>query len=136
MPVNQIILRGNLVKEPELRKVGQQSKSVCNFRLATTERFGEREESQFHNCVAWEKTADTIYKWCKKGTHVDIVGKLTHRSYDDDHGNKKYVTEVKVLSVDFIANAKTKEEVTGQPAAAPAQQPAPQQGVDDLDVNI
>ena len=58
---------------------------------------GERvENTQWHNLVAWNKTAEILEKYVKKGQEVAIEGKLTNRSYDDKEGNKRYVTEVVV----------------------------------------
>ncbi|MGB1450619.1 MAG: single-stranded DNA-binding protein, partial [Marinirhabdus sp.] len=54
------------------------------------------QETQWHNLIAWGKTADILEKYLQKGNEVAIEGKLTHRSYDDKDGNKRYVTEVVV----------------------------------------
>ena len=56
---------------------------------------GEKvEETQWHSLIAWGKTADIIEKYVVKGKEIAIEGKLTHRSYEDKNGEKRYVTEV------------------------------------------
>lgn len=97
---NKVILIGHLGNDPEVKDLESGTK-VANFSLATNDYFkdpqGERvENTQWHNLVAWNKTAEILEKYVKKGQEVAIEGKLTNRSYDDKEGNKRYVTEVVV----------------------------------------
>jgi single-strand DNA-binding protein len=95
---NRVTLIGNLGMDPELvtfEKGGQKAR----FTLATNEKYtnksGEKvEETQWHNLVAFGKTADIITKYAKKGKEIAIEGKLTTRDYTDEKGVKRYVTEV------------------------------------------
>jgi len=97
---NKVILIGHLGNDPEVKDLESGTK-VANFSLATNDYYkdpqGERvENTQWHNLVAWNKTAEILEKYVKKGQEVAIEGKLTNRSYDDKEGNKRYVTEVVV----------------------------------------
>lgn len=97
---NKVILIGHLGNDPEVKDLESGTK-VANFSLATNDYYkdpqGERvENTQWHYLVAWNKTAEILEKYVKKGQEVAIEGKLTNRSYDDKEGNKRYVTEVVV----------------------------------------
>lgn len=108
MNVNKVILVGNITRDPELKTVpsGQQ---VCSFSLATNEVFvsnGQKQErAEFHNIVAWGKTAENIGRYMRKGSQIYIEGKLQTRSWDKD-GVKHYRTEVVALNVQFGAKPK------------------------------
>jgi single-strand DNA-binding protein len=98
---NKVQLIGNLGANPDVRTF-ENGKSVARFSLATTDSYrdanGKRvSETQWHNIVAWGNLAKIAEKYLTKGSEIAVEGKLTHRSYDDKDGNKKYVTEV-VLS--------------------------------------
>lgn len=95
---NQVQLIGNLGKDPEVRELDS-GRKVANFTLATNETYrtkdGEKkEDTQWHNIVAWGKTADIIEKYVTKGREVILKGKLTSRSYENKDGDKRYITEV------------------------------------------
>jgi len=95
---NQVQLIGNLGKDPEVKDLDS-GKKVANFTLATNESYrtkdGEKkEETQWHNIVAWGKTAEIIEKYVTKGREVILKGKLTSRSYETKNGDKRYITEV------------------------------------------
>ncbi len=95
---NKVQLIGNLGMNPEI-KVLESGKKLAKFSIATNESYknvkGEKiEDTQWHNLIAWGKTADIIEKYLQKGNEIAIEGKLTNRSYDDKDGNKRYVTEI------------------------------------------
>jgi len=95
--INKVILMGNLGKDPELRKT--ETSSVVSFSIATSETYlnkaGEKvQETDWHNIVFWNKQAETIAKFFRKGDSIIVEGKLTTRSYEKD-GQKRYITEVK-----------------------------------------
>ncbi len=95
---NQVQLIGRLGKNPEVKHLTG-GKVVANFSIATNEyrknAQGEKEETtQWHNIVAWGKTAEIVDKYLQKGSEIAIRGKLNSRSYEDKEGNKKYITEV------------------------------------------
>jgi single-strand DNA-binding protein len=94
---NRVQLIGHVGQEPEIKNL--ESGRVANFTIATNENYtntkGEKvEQTEWHRVSAWGKTVDIIEKFLTKGTHVALEGKLTHRSYDDKDGNKRYITEV------------------------------------------
>lgn len=97
---NRVQLIGNPGMDPEV-KVLDGGNKLAKFSIATNESYknakGERvTETQWHNVIAWGKTAELIEKFVKKGKEVGIEGKLSNRSYEDSDGTKKYVTEVVV----------------------------------------
>ena len=94
---NRVQLIGHVGQEPEIKNL--ESGRVANFTIATNENYtntkGEKvEQTEWHRVSAWGKTVVIIEKLLTKGSHVAIEGKLTHRSYDDKDGNKRYITEV------------------------------------------
>jgi len=98
---NKVQLIGNLGQDPEIRNF-ENGKIAARFSLATTDSYKDATgnkvtETQWHNIVAWGNLARIIEKYLFKGSEVAVEGKLTHRSYDDKEGNKRYYTEV-VLS--------------------------------------
>ena len=95
---NKVSLIGNLGATPEV-KIFETGKKMVRLSLATSENYkstnGEKvEETQWHNLVAWGKTADIAEKYLQKGSELAIEGKLTYRSYEDKNGEKKYITEI------------------------------------------
>jgi single-strand DNA-binding protein len=119
--VNKVILMGNLGKDPELRytPTGQ---ATASFSLATTEKWtdknGQRQErTEWHNIVAWAKTAELANQYLKKGSPAYIEGKISYRSWDDKDGNKKYKTEIIASQIHFLssgAGGAQKESYGGQ----------------------
>lgn len=95
---NKVQLIGHVGQEPEIKTI-ESGKKVAKFTLATNENYtnskGEKvEQTEWHRLTAWGKTADVIEKYVTKGKEIAIEGKLTHRSYDDKNGEKKYVTDI------------------------------------------
>ena len=95
---NSVKLIGNLGGDPEVKTL-ESGKMVANFSLATNDTYKNAKgdkvtETQWHRIVAWGKTAEFIQKYLKKGNNVALQGKLTHRSYEDKDGIKRYQTEV------------------------------------------
>lgn len=95
---NKVQLIGHVGQEPEI-KTFDGGKKVVNFTLATNESYknekGEKvEQTEWHRVSAWGNVADIIEKYVTKGKEIAIEGKLTHRSYDDKNGEKRFITEV------------------------------------------
>ncbi|NQW36487.1 MAG: single-stranded DNA-binding protein [Flavobacteriales bacterium] len=95
---NKVQLIGNLGKAPEIITLDS-GKKLAKFSIATNETYknaqGEKvTDTQWHNVIAWNKTAEIVEKYLDKGKEIAIEGKLTSRSYDDKDGNKRYITEV------------------------------------------
>lgn len=95
---NTVRLIGNVGMDPELKTLTN-GNTVARFSLATSEGYINKEgekvvDTQWHRIVAWGKTAQLVEKICKKGNRIAVDGKLTSRSYEDDKGDKKYITEI------------------------------------------
>jgi single-strand DNA-binding protein len=95
---NKIQLIGNLGNTPEIINL-ESGKKLAKISVATNETYknnkGETvKDTQWHNCVAWGKTAEIIEKYLQKGNEVVIEGKLVNRSYEDKNGEKRYITEI------------------------------------------
>ena len=100
---NKVQLIGHVGNDPEI-KTFDGGKKLAKLSIATNESYkndkGEKvEETQWHNLIAWGKTAETIEKYVVKGKEIAIEGKLTHKSYEDKNGEKRYVTEVVIDEV-------------------------------------
>lgn len=102
--MNKFIAIGRITNNIEL-KTTTSGKYVTNFGLAINRNFknadGER-ESDFLNCVAFNKLAETISKYLKKGDLIGIEGSIQTRKYTDKDGNNRYATEVKIDNIDFL----------------------------------
>ena len=101
MSLNKVMLIGNVGRDPEVRYLDGNSgqAKVATFTLATTERYRDRngetrENTEWHNIVAWRSTADVVERFVKKGTQVYIEGRIRTRAWDDQTGNKRYTTEI------------------------------------------
>ncbi|OQD43987.1 single-stranded DNA-binding protein [Croceivirga radicis] len=96
---NKVQLIGNLGMDPEVLTLDNGNK-LARFSIATSETYknqkGEKvEEVQWHNIVAWGKTAEIVENYVTKGKQIAVEGKLIHRSYETKDGDKRYITEVK-----------------------------------------
>lgn len=97
---NKVQLIGYVGQEPEI-KAFEGGKKLANITLATNEVYtnakGEKiENTEWHRLTAWGSIAEIIEKYVIKGKEIAIEGKLTHRSFDDKDGNKRFITEVVV----------------------------------------
>ena len=95
---NLVQLIGHVGQDPEIKNL-EAGKKLANISIATNEVYyrdnGDKvEKTEWHRVTAWGKVADIIEKYVAKGKEIAIEGKLTHRSYDDKVGNKRYVTEI------------------------------------------
>ncbi len=96
---NSVQLIGRLGKDPEVKSVGKSQKAT--FSIATSDSYknakGEKvEDTQWHNIVIWGQLADVAQKYLKKGMEVCVEGKLMHRDYETDKGEKRFITEINV----------------------------------------
>ncbi len=106
--LNKVILMGRITRELELKQTPQ-GVPVLSFTVAVDRNFvkqGEERQADFINCVAWRQQAEFITKYFGKGRMIAIEGNLRTRTYDDQNGNKRYVTEVYVDSVSFTGEPK------------------------------
>ena len=119
--MNKVILIGRLTRDPELRYTGSNT-PVATFSLAVNRPFtnqsGER-EADFINCVVWRKLAETVKNYLSQGSQVAVEGRIQTRNYDDQNGQKRYVTEVIVENIDFVGSRR--DNAQGQASqSAPA----------------
>ncbi len=110
---NKIQLIGNVGNDPEMT-ILESGKKVIRFSLATNENYknakGEKVQStDWHNMVAWGKTAEIIERYASKGKEIAIEGKLTSRSYETKEGEKRYITEV-IISEVLLLGAKNENK--------------------------
>lgn len=106
--VNKVILLGNVGKDPEIRSTGGGT-MVANFTLATSDRFQDaqgnwQDKTEWHNLVAFKRTAEIVRDYVKKGSKLYIEGKIQTRSWDDkESGQKKYRTEIIVNDLSLLS---------------------------------
>ena len=123
--MNKVELVGRLTKDPEVKLTSNQTQ-FCNFTVAVDRRFkdqnGQR-QADFINCVAWRQTAVFIQKYFRKGSRIGLVGSIQTRSYDDQNGQKKFITEVVIDEAEFVESSGSTPVVDPyrQEPAAPAQ---------------
>lgn len=118
--MNKVILVGRLSKDPELRATAS-GIPVASFSVACDRRFvkqGEERKADFINCIAWQKSAESISKFFKKGDRIALEGTLQVRDWQDNDGKTHYTTEVVVDQWEF---AQSKNE--GAQASAQASEP-------------
>ena len=102
--LNKIFLQGRLVADPELRRTPS-GVAVATFRLAVDRDFKDKEtgerQADFINIVAWRQTGVFVNQYFSKGRMAVVEGKLQTRTYDDQEGNRRYITEVVADNVYF-----------------------------------
>lgn len=104
--LNSVNLIGAVGNDPEVRTL-QGGAKVASFRLATTERYKDRdgnqkEQTEWHNITVWNGKADFVEKYVKKGNNLFISGKLATRQWTDQSGNKRYSTEVVADNIQML----------------------------------
>ena len=126
--MNKVELIGRLTKEPEIKLTSNQTQ-FCNFTIAVDRRFkdanGQR-QADFINCIAWKQTAVFIQKYFHKGNRIGICGSIQTRSFDDQNGQKRFVTEVLAEEAEFVESTNSTEAnpqpTQEQPTAEPTQE--------------
>ena len=102
--MNKVFLIGRLTRDPELRYTGN-NVAVASFSLAVNRNFtnasGER-EADFINIVVWRKQAENVKNYLSQGSQVAIDGRIQVRNYEDNEGQRRYVTEVVADNVEFL----------------------------------
>ena len=105
---NRVQLIGNLGNTPEIKDF-EGGKKLAKLSIATNESYRNQKgelvkETQWHNVIAWGKTAKIVEEYLDKGAEVCISGKLTSRSYEDAEGNKKYIPEIVMQDLLMLGN--------------------------------
>lgn len=131
--MNKVELVGRFTKDPESKLTVNQVQ-YCQFTIAVDRRFKDsngNRQADFINCIAWKQTAVFIQKYFKKGNRIGIVGSIQTRNYDDENGQKHYITEVLIDEAEFVENTNKMESApdpvpdpivepnTGDPGALP-----------------
>ena len=129
MSVNKVILIGNVGKDPDVRYLDNHV-CVANLTLATTERGYTAQNgtqvpdrTEWHNLVFWRGLAETVEKYVHKGDKLYVEGNIRNRSYDDQNGVKRYVTEIFVDSMEMLTRPQQKTDGTQQPQAPATPEP-------------
>lgn len=128
--VNKVILIGNLGQDPEIRYM-QNGKAVANLSIATSESWNDQqgqkqERTEWHRLTAYDKLAEIIGEYVKKGSKIYVEGKLQTRKWQDQQGQDKYTTEVIINQMQMLDGKKDGGSGGGQQQAQP-QQRQPQQ---------
>ena len=113
--MNKVCLIGRLTKDPETRYTQTNNTIVVNFSLAVNRRFvreNEERQADFIPIIAWAKTGEFCSKYFKKGQQVAIIGRIQTRTWDDDQGQKHYITEV-VAEEAYFAEGRRDAESAG-----------------------
>jgi single-strand DNA-binding protein len=125
MFINQATVFGNLTRDPELKTLPS-GQSVCSFSVATNKKWkdkdGNMQESvEYHNIVAWGKTAENVARYMTKGSSIYVQGELQTRSWEKD-GHKNYRTEINAFTVQFGPKREGSGNTGGGQQSAPASQ--------------
>lgn len=119
MSVNKVILVGNVGQTPQVRTVGENK--VANFNLATTERFKDREETEWHSIAVWGKLAEVIEKYVDKGTQLYVEGRIKTERFKAQDGSDRTMVRIYASSVQLLGK-KDSSPAPSQPSA-PAARP-------------
>ena len=124
MSLNKVMLIGNVGQDPEVRYLDNSQAKVARLRLATTERYTDRngevrENTEWHTITCWRKLADLVEKYVRKGTQIYVEGRLQTREWTDNTGAKRFATEISADNVQLLGKR------DGAPAAG---QPSYNQG--------
>lgn len=124
--INNTVLVGRLTKDVDLRYT-QSNVAVATFTLAVNRAFknenGDR-EADFINCVMWRQQAENLANWAKKGALIGITGRIQTRSYDNQQGQRVYVTEVVAEQFQLLESRNSQSQQNNQ-GRAQTQQQAP-----------
>lgn len=101
--MNKVVLIGRLTKDPDLKFAAGSGTAVSRFTVAVNRQF-KKDETDFINCVAFGKTAETISQYLTKGKQIAVTGSIRTGSYDATDGTKRYTVDVAVESFEFIGN--------------------------------
>lgn len=114
--INNVVLVGRLTRDPELRFTSNGT-ATATFNLAVNRNFtnqsGER-EADFVNCVIWRKPAETLANYAKKGALLGVVGRIQTRNYENQQGQKVYVTEVLCDNFQLLEPKKDNQQQNNQ----------------------
>ncbi len=110
--INNVVLVGRLTKDPDLRYTASGT-GVATFTLAVNRNFTNQDgnrDADFINCVIWRKSAETLANYAKKGTLLGVTGRIQTRSYENQQGQRVYVTEVVVENFQLLESRSTNQQ--------------------------
>lgn len=110
--LNNVVLVGRLVADPELKEVGKEG-HVVNFTVAVARSYKNSEgeyDTDFIQCNVWNEIAENMSKYCHKGDLIGVKGQLQSSSFEDKEGNKRYKTDVRVDKLTFLSSKKETEK--------------------------
>ncbi len=118
--MNRVVLVGRIVRDPELKRTTSGA-SVTSFTIAidNPSRNGGDKTTSFIPCNCWNKTAENVAKYTKKGSLVGVDGRLNQRTYEDRNGGKRSVVEVVAESVQFLESKSTSDNSSFTPTDMP-----------------
>ena len=125
--MNAICLMGRLTGDPEL-KTTQSGVSVTSFSVAVDRAYRSKDQERqtdFINCVAWNKTAEFVSNYFSKGKMIIVIGRISTRSWEGQDGKKNYVTEVVASEVSFGESKRAQDGGASAPRAAGGEYSAP-----------
>lgn len=112
--INKVILMGRLTRDPEMRHTNSGT-PVTSFSVAINNGYGEKQRTDFVNCLAWNKTAEFVSKHFTKGKMIVIAdGRISTRSWETQDGKRAYATEVVAQEVNF-GESKSSQQTATQP---------------------
>ena len=117
--MNKVVLIGRLTRDPELKFAAGSGTAISRFSVAINRQF-KKEETDFINCIAFGKTAETISNYFTKGRQIALTGSIRTGSYDAQDGTKRYTTDVAVDSFEFVGS---KDESHSSSSSAPKTAP-------------
>lgn len=127
--LNKVILAGRIVADPELKQTNGGT-YVVSFRIAVNRRFQSRDaqqqnEADFFNVTAWQNTAEFIAKYFRKGSAICVCGRIQNRSWVDQNGQKRYMTDIIAEEANFVENRNSQDAASGNGYGAPDAYTAP-----------
>ena len=120
--LNKVILAGRLVADPELKQTAGGT-NVVSVRMAVNRRFQSRDtqqqnEADFFNVTAWQNTAEFIAKYFRKGSAICICGRIQNRTWVDQTGQKRYMTDIIAEEANFVESRNAQDGMPGMPGMA------------------
>jgi len=117
--VNKVILIGRLGADPEVR-YAPSGAPVANFRVATNRVWKDREgnvqeSTEWHRIVAWNRMAEVIKEYVKKGHRIYVEGRIQYREWEDQNGQRRFTTEIIATDIQMLESASGRGETTEQP---------------------
>lgn len=134
--LNKVMVIGRLGKDPDLRTMPN-GKAVVSLSLATSEKWkdkqtGEKKEAtEWHNIVAFERTAEIIAEYTRKGSQLFVEGRLRTRKWTDKEGKDRYTTEIVANNIQLFRGPETPQKPAAAPKPAPKPAPVDDGGFDD-----